>query len=108
MTAPASPLLSMEDTAQRLGLSWERWRKVWREWVRLYRFPPPFERPGSRSRPRLLWPADKVDAWVAGRTAALGKGRARPAPANDDAIPAAVADRVARERALLLANLGRR
>ncbi|HYE47284.1 MAG TPA: hypothetical protein VEA44_16085 [Caulobacter sp.] len=104
MTRP----LTMAETAEEVGLSVERFRKVWRDWVKAYAFPAPEVRPARNpSRARHQWDPAEVAAWRAGRKRALGRREAAPSAANDESIPAAIAHRVAAERQRLAANMAR-
>lgn len=104
MTAPAT--LSMSDTAAVIGLSWERFRKVWPTFVRHYRFPQPLERPTPGRKVRLCWDETAVREWWSarqrGHVAAPQHGAA-----NDAHLPAATAHRVAQARSRLAANMQR-
>lgn len=105
----AADALSLDETAQRVKLSADRFRKVWPQWVRELGFPAPFRAPvfvqvgGIRRRAggNYAWRESSVDAWKAAREGALGKGRAAPA-VNDNPPPVRRADpRLAQERAEL-------
>lgn len=72
--------LSLTDTAQAVGLSSERFRKVWRKFVQRMAFPAPLTAPPVAN---YAWDEEAVAAWKARRSAA---GLA-PTPAANDTAP---------------------
>jgi hypothetical protein len=76
--------LSMRETADAVGLSYDRFRRVW---PTLPGFPPPF-----RER---TWAAEAVAAWIHARSHGPAPG-CKPLPAAAPAL-----QRIARERAQL-------
>lgn len=97
----AAPV-DMAQAAQVAGLSYDRFRKGWRDLVLRRGFPAPYQ-----LRP-YLWRAEALDAWVANEEArihALITG-AR-APANENLAPKPPAEaRVNRQRQQLRARMG--
>lgn len=99
MTAP----LSLAGCAAAVGLSAERFRKVWKDWVRERAFPAPFSEPDEK----LAWDADAVAAWKRDRAALRAQALSTPAepppaPAND-LNPRTTPRAVQRDRAALQA-----
>ncbi len=72
-------VLTMHQVAQTLGYSYDRFRKVWPQWVRDLAFPRPFVGAGRRGS-LVKWDAADVLAWKTARKAALGPRDALPAP----------------------------
>ena len=64
--------MSLQDTAKECGVSWERFRKVWKAWRRELGFPAPFKTPDVNGRGTYAWRASAVQAWKLAREAALG------------------------------------
>lgn len=101
MSAPGiSGALSLKETAEAVGLSADRWRKVWRAWSRDMAFPRPLaggERGLGRRRPvaNYAWDAEAVAAWKRSRS----RCGLAPQPANEDAPPPPAPARAARDRA---------
>lgn len=85
---PASPrrFYTLRQTAEAVGLSWERFRKVRADWTRDRDFPAEINEPGEQ--PRYL--AEAVDRWVQRRSR-----RVHAAPPADARPPAAADNRVA-------------
>lgn len=75
MTAP----LTFAQVAAEVGLSVTRFRHVWRDWINLRAFPPPFSQPPGA---HFKWNADEVDDWKKRRARALGSS-GRHEIAND-------------------------
>lgn len=94
-----SAALSMNEVAQEVGLSRERFRKVWRRWRAELRFPAPLRGDG-REGGHYAWDADELAAWKTGRTRALGM--IPPQPANDPAYEALDQARLRRQRSRVL------
>lgn len=94
--------LSMADTAREVGLSPERFRKVWKDWRRELNFPAPFRAPAPGGRGSYAWDPEDIGEWKARRKTVLGE--AAP-PANDDKpttpTPSPGISRLARDRAVL-------
>ena len=73
MTAPT---LNLTETARRVGLGHDRFRKVWRDYVRDLGFPAPVRCPTRRhaAGPAVggfyAWDAAAVEAWIAARSRA--------------------------------------
>lgn len=86
--------LSMDQTAQAVGLSRERFRRVWKTWARDYNFPAPFRAPDAHGRGSYAWDGEDVTAWKARRKAALGCHA--PDAQNDNPPPAPPSSREAR------------
>lgn len=82
-----SAAYNTHQAAAAVGLSYERFRKVWRNWVRDMQFPRPF-RGGPIARSTYSWRAEAVEEWKQRRERALGPGEAIPAAANEDAYSA--------------------
>jgi len=105
MAAP----LSLRQTAAAVGLTYDRFRKVWTTWVRERGFPAPFSAPGDA----YAWNADSVEAWKHRQELARAEAFAPPpAAANDGGArfggaPAAgvSAARLARERQAMAARM---
>lgn len=99
-----TPALDMEQAAAAVGLSWERFRKVWRS---LPGFPQPVKRPSLSGKGTYAWRAEAVEDWRKARERA-GLSAA-PAPANDSAFPGRAAHRsaVQRQRAACLKLMAR-
>lgn len=96
-----SDALTMAATARAVGLSAERFRKVWHTWHQQLGFPAPFAKPPCS----YAWRAEAVEEWKAARERAFGAGNSTPA--NDDASPlyragARPSSRLKRERAQLM------
>ena len=68
--------LTLAQTAERVGLSAERFRKIWRDQVAHLGFPAPLRHPAPRflGGPAIYgsyaWDAAAVEAWAAGRSRA--------------------------------------
>lgn len=91
--------LSYAETARAVGLSIERFRKVWKAWARDLAFPPPFKTPCPNGRGTYAWRACAVATWKEGRERAFGQ--AAPAKPGQER-PARRADpRLTRDRAAL-------
>lgn len=80
--------LNLTQTAERVGLSAERWRKVWRTYVAELAFPAPLRCPSRRHQVMpgtagfYAWDAAAVEAWAAARSrAGLAATVQRPEPA---------------------------
>lgn len=97
-----SDTLSMAETANRVRVSAERFRKVWKTWCRTMGFPPPIAGPGALGGTSYKWLTASIEAWYAARLGALGGAGAPPPAANEDRLPhvaAVSATRLARQRA---------
>lgn len=71
---------SMAQTAVRCGRSRERFRKVWKTWVKTLAFPAPILTPPLSD---YAWDKAAVDAWAERRSTALATPQVAPEPAND-------------------------
>lgn len=83
----AARLYTGQQTAARVGLSWQRFRKVRAQWTRDRDFPAEINEPGEH----VFYLADAVDRWLerrARRVHAVPAPSVRPAPAGDDAAAA--------------------
>lgn len=81
--------LRMTEAASEVGLSYERFRKVWREMVELQAFPAPFH--------GRCWDREAVTAWKAQRSAqrVVTEIRAAPEPQGRQLNTRAARDRAA-------------
>jgi predicted DNA-binding transcriptional regulator AlpA len=94
--------LSMEATAQLVGLSVERFRKVWKGWAQTMAFPAPFR--GGVGRASYAWDREDVEAWKAARKRALGCHAPQPGEGAEGAFTSsgiAASRRLANERLAL-------
>lgn len=90
MTAPRRYTLA--DAGAVVGLSADRFRKVWKWWVEHEAFPHPLKHPGMvrgrMDRTPYSWDADACDAWAAARsTAGLRAPAVPPTSAANDVHP---------------------
>lgn len=92
--------LSMANTAAAVGLSAERFRKVWKTWRREQKFPAPFRAPDAQGHGTYAWDPLDVDAWKASRKAEFDAPRqsSNDNPVPDPPVPER---RVSRDRAVL-------
>ncbi|PIB96480.1 hypothetical protein [Caulobacter sp. X] len=65
MSAP----LTFAQVAAEVGLSRDRFRRVWRNFIKQRGFPPPFSQPPGA---HFKWNADEVAEWKRRRSRALG------------------------------------
>lgn len=102
--------LSMRETAAETGLSYERWRKVWRAWSKARAFPAPIVGADPGDRCAYAWDRDAVAAWKAGRSTALMLRADAGEPANDDGprhpVQVPSPGRIARQRQDLARRMG--
>ena len=77
--APALTAISLANTAKIVGLSPDRFRRVWRNWHERAAFPAPFR--GGLGRAGYAWDAEDVEAWKASRKANAPRPAATPAAA---------------------------
>lgn len=85
VVAPPVRYYSGRETAARVGLSHERFRKVRLAWTRDRDFPAEVNEPGEPVR----YLADAVDRWIERRTRRVHPALVPPAPSQDDRRTAA-------------------
>lgn len=84
---PSAPrMYSGQETARRVGLSWQRFRKVRADWTRDRDFPAEINEPGEAVR----YLADPVDRWLERRSRRVHAPVAvvPPPPSRDEAAAA--------------------